>query len=96
MRKSNTQPLGEVIREYLKAMDIDNKLSEVRLIQSWPEVVGISIAKKTARLQIKNRVLFVYLNSSVVRSELLRIRESLPGALNQKAGMKVIDEVVIR
>jgi predicted nucleic acid-binding Zn ribbon protein len=96
MRKSNTQPLGEVIHEYLKALDIDNKLQEVRLIDSWPEVVGITVAKKTARLYIKNKVLFVFLNSSIVRSELLRIREGLVKALNERAGMRLVNEIVIR
>jgi predicted nucleic acid-binding Zn ribbon protein len=96
MRKSNTQPLGEVIRDYLKALDIDKKLMEVRLMESWPNVVGLAIAKKTDKLYIKNRVLFVYLNSSIVRTELLRIRESLPKALNERVGAKIIDEVVIR
>ena len=96
MRKSNTQPLGEVIHEYLKALDIDIKLQEVRLIDSWPDVVGVTIAKRTSRLYIKNHVLFVYLNSSVARSELLRIRTGLVKGLNDRAGVKVIDDIVIR
>ena len=96
MRKSNTQPLGEVIRDYMKALDIDNKLQEIRLVDSWPKVVGITVAKKTDRLFIKNRVLFVYLNSSIVRCELLRIREGLIKALNDHAGIKLIDEIVLR
>ena len=96
MRKSNTQPLGEVIKDYLKALDIDKKLLEVRLIESWPKVVGLAVAKRTEKLFIKNRVLFVYLNSSIVRSELLRIRESLPKALNESVGSKIIEEVLIR
>ena len=96
MRKSNTQPLGDVIHDYLKSLDIDNKLQEIRLIDNWPKVVGLSVAKKTDRLFIKNRVLFVYLNSSIVRSELLRIREGLIKALNDQAGMKLIDEIVFR
>ena len=96
MRKSNTQPISEVIHDYLKALDIEGKLQEVRLIDSWSEIVGTAIAKKTLRLNIKNRVLFVYLNSSIVRTELLRIREGLVKALNDRAGTKVIDEIVIR
>jgi hypothetical protein len=96
MRKSNTQPLGEVIHDYLKALDIDNKLQEIRLIDSWPNIVGIAVAKKTDRLYLKNRVLFVYLNSSIVRNELLRIREGLIKALNDKAGLKLIDDIVLR
>ena len=96
MRKSNTQPLGEVLRDYLRALGIDKKLLEVRLMESWPTVVGLAVAKKTDKLFVKNRVLFVYLNSSIVRSELLRIRESLPKALNERVGATIIDEVVIR
>jgi predicted nucleic acid-binding Zn ribbon protein len=96
MRKSNTQPLGNIIQEYLKVLDIESKLHEVRLIEGWPEVVGLVIAKKTARMYVKNRVLFVYLNSSVVRSELLRIRDELLKALNEKAGKRIIDEIVLR
>lgn len=96
MRKSNTQPLGEVIRDYLRALDIDKKLLEVRLMDSWPKVVGLAVAKKTDKLYIRNRVLFVFLNSSIVRSELLRIRDSLPKALNERVGAIIIDEVVIR
>ena len=96
MRKSNTQPLGDVIHDYLKSLDIDNKLQEIRLIDNWPNIVGIAVAKKTDRLFIKNRVLFVFLNSSIVRSELLRIREGLIKALNDQAGLKLIDEIVFR
>jgi predicted nucleic acid-binding Zn ribbon protein len=96
MRRSNTQTLGEVIREYLKTLDIENKLNEVRLIDSWPEIVGTVLAKRTSRLNIKNRVLFVSTLSSVVRSELLLIRQGLVKALNEKAGASVIDEIVFR
>jgi hypothetical protein len=96
MRRSNTQNIGEVLKAYLKALDIDHKLDEVRLIDSWPLVVGQALAKKTSRLYVKNRVLFVYTDSSVVRSELMLIREGLVNALNNKAGASVIDELVIR
>lgn len=96
MRRSNTQPLKEVLREYLNTYGLDKKLQEIRLIDSWPEVVGLAVAKRTTKLFIKSRVLFVYLNSSEAKAALLRIRESLPVALNNKAGIKLIDEVVIR
>jgi predicted nucleic acid-binding Zn ribbon protein len=94
--RGQTEPVGSILREYLKAYDIENKLNEVRLIDSWPDVVGIQIAKRTEKLLVKNRVLFVYLKSSIVRAELLRIREALPEALNKKAGANVIDDIVIR
>lgn len=96
MRKSNTQPLSEVLKEYIKSLDFEKKLLEVRLIDSWPHVVGMAIAKKTSKLVVKNKVLFVYLESSIVRNELLMIRESLVKALNERVGESIINEIVIR
>jgi predicted nucleic acid-binding Zn ribbon protein len=96
MRKSYTQPLADVLREYLKVNHLDHKLKETRLMAGWPDVVGVAIAKRTTRLAVKNRVLFVYLSSSVVRNELLMIKQGLVKALNDKAGENLIDDVVIR
>jgi hypothetical protein len=40
--------------------------------------------------------LYVHLNSSVVRNELLMLREALREKLNKKAGSEVIKDIVLR
>ncbi len=96
MRKKNTQKIDEVVKEYLKAFKIDDKLKEVKLIKSWEEVVGKNIARSTNNIYIKNRKLFVKLNSSVIRNELFMLREGLKKALNDKAGEEIIDEIILK
>jgi len=96
MRKKNTQKIDAVIKEYLKAFKIDDKLKEVRLIKSWDEVVGRTIARSTSNIYIHNRRLFVKLNSSVIRNELFMLRDGLKKALNDKAGSNVIDEIILK
>jgi predicted nucleic acid-binding Zn ribbon protein len=96
MRRKNTQKLDEVIEKYLEALDVNGKLKEVRLIRSWEEVVGSLIARKTDRIFIRQGVLFVYMNSSIARSELSMVRESLVEKLNQKAGGQVIRDMVLK
>jgi predicted nucleic acid-binding Zn ribbon protein len=96
MRRKNTQALGEVIQKYLEAMDIDGKLKEVRLIKSWESVVGKMISNKTKKLFIKDKKLFVYLNSSIARSELSMIKDDLVKRLNQQAGEEVIEDIVLK
>jgi hypothetical protein len=49
MRKSNTQKIGEVISDYLKELRIDKKVLEARVINSWPSVVGLTIARQTEK-----------------------------------------------
>jgi len=71
-------------------------LAETRLIQSWEELLGKSVTRLTKGLYVKNRVLFVSLNSSVVRSELTMIKKDLLIRLNEKAGKCVIDDIVLK
>lgn len=96
MRKKNIQKIEDVIKEYLKALKIDDKLKEVKLIKSWDDVVGKTIAHSTSNIYIRNRKLFVSLNSSIIRNELFMLREGLVKALNDRAGEKVIDEIILR
>jgi len=93
MRKKNTQKLDEVIQEYLKALKIDDKLKEVRLIRSWKTMVGKTIARSTKDIYIKNRKLYIILTSSVIRNELFMIRDELKNKLNEEAGDSIIDEI---
>ncbi len=96
MRKKNTQKIDEVIKEYLKALKIDDKLKEVNLIKSWDDVVGKTIARSTQNIYIKNRKLFVKLNSSVIRNELFMLRDGLKKTLNDRAGEELIDEIILK
>jgi predicted nucleic acid-binding Zn ribbon protein len=94
MRKTNTQPLKEVLQEYVKALKMGSKLKEVRLIGSWEQVVGKVVGRATRDLYIKDRVLYVKLSSSVVKNELFMMRDLLVERLNEEVGSDVIKEVV--
>jgi predicted nucleic acid-binding Zn ribbon protein len=96
MRRSKTISLAEAIKDYVREMNLDVKLSEVGVINSWEEVVGKAISSRTSKIYIKDHVLFVHLNSSVVRNELLMLRQALKEKLNEKAGSEVIKDIVLR
>lgn len=96
MRRSFTQPIKDVLRDYIKALDIDGKLKEVKLIGCWPEVIGKNIASKTENIYISKRKLYVQINSSIMRAELMMIREGLVKKLNQMAGGNIIDDLIVR
>jgi len=96
MRRSKTISIAEAVNDYIKEMHLDVKLNEVSVINSWEETVGRAISTRTTKIYIKDHVLYVHLSSSVVRNELLMLREELKEKLNQKAGSEVIKEIVLR
>lgn len=96
MRRSKTISLAEALRDYIREMNLESKLREVNLISSWEEIVGKVISSRTSKLYIKDHILFVYLDSSVARNELMMLREELKEKLNQRAGAAVINDIVFR
>lgn len=96
MRKSNTQPLGDVLREYVSAMKFDRKLKEVDVVQSWEKLLGKSIAGYTRNIYLSKRILYVEISSSVVKNELVMMREEIRNRLNELAGEEMVEKIVFR
>lgn len=96
MRRSKTISLAEALNDYIREMNLEGKLSEITIINSWEEVVGKAISSRTTKIFIKEHILYVHLNSSVVRNELLMLREALKEKLNSKAGSEVIKDIILR
>lgn len=96
MKRSNTQPISAILKLVFSDLNIEKKLKEVELMNSWAEVTGKFIAAKTTNMYIKNKVLYVNIESSVIRNELILLREGLIDKLNRKCGQEVITGIVIR
>ena len=96
MRKSNTQKIGEVISDYLKEFRLDKKVTEARIINAWPSIVGPVIARQTEKLYIRNGVFYVHLTSPVLRNELSFMKTRIMEVLNEQAGDRIITKVVLR
>ncbi|MCU0472407.1 MAG: DUF721 domain-containing protein [Bacteroidales bacterium] len=96
MRRNKTISLAEAMKDYIREMHLEGKLSEIGVINSWEETVGKAIALRTSKLFIKDHILYVHLSSSVVRNELLMLRQELKEKLNEKAGSEVIKDIVLK
>lgn len=92
-RLANNQTLREVIEELISAYHIEDKLNQSKVIGLWDQVVGKMIARDTTHLYIKNRILYVKLNSPALREELGYARSKLVKSLNKAAGGDVIIDI---
>ncbi len=96
IRRTQSRPLKDIIEEVLKSSGINQKLQEREMVRQWDDLVGITIARSTETIYIKDRKLHVTIRSSVIRNELMMIRDGLKIELNRRSGHDLIDEIVIR
>lgn len=96
MNSSNEKPLQQVIESMLDTYKLRKGVNEARIISEWESAVGSLIAQKTDKIYVKNRKLYVYLGSAVIKNELVYARHEIVSRLNAAIGESVIDDLVVK
>jgi predicted nucleic acid-binding Zn ribbon protein len=96
MRRSNTQSLAEALRDYISEMKMERKLKEVDVVQSWESLLGKTIARYTRNIYLSRGILYVEITSSVVKNELVMMREEIRKRMNNQAGEEMITKIVFK
>lgn len=96
MRRTKTQLMGELLEEFFRRPYIAAKIAEGKLPDTWRAVVGDRVANETTELKLENHILHVRIRSSVLRQELFYQRDALRDALNEHAGVRLVNAVIIR
>ncbi len=96
MRKSNTEKLSEVLKQYVEQNKLQTKLSEVDIVGSWERLMGKTVASYTEDIRITNGTLFIKLKSPILKNELIMMREQIKKHLNEESGAEVIKQIVFQ
>lgn len=94
MRKPNDITLKEAITKMLSVYRLRGKYDETGIVAFWPELMGTAVANRTTQIYINQKKLFVRIESSVIKNELLMVRAGIIQKLNERAGSNVITEIV--
>ncbi len=82
MSAHNEKTIKQAIDEMLRAYHLDDGMREAKVKEAWQKLMGKIILKHTIELRLKNHVLHVKLNSSVVRHELSMERTKIIEQIN--------------
>ena len=93
MFRKNPQEVDNIVSLILRSNGLETPLLQRRLLNSWDEVVGESIAKCTIEKTIRNQTLWVKINNPALRSEIQMKRSLLVSQLNMKVGAQIICDI---
>jgi predicted nucleic acid-binding Zn ribbon protein len=94
MRRTNDKSLKEAIEQMLDVYRLRRRYNETSLIAAWPEMMGTAVANRTKEMFIRDRKLFIRIESSVIKNEMVMIRSQILDKMNERAGSKVLDEII--
>lgn len=91
----NTQHIGQAIQELLKSYHIKSKFDEANIVSSWERIVGKPVAKRTKKVFVRNKVLFVELDSPAMKHDLNLHKSQIIELFQKEFGTDTIKEIVI-
>lgn len=94
IRKEGTATMKDVMNAMLKSYNLDKKFDERNLIASWEKIMGKGIANRTSKIEVKQNVLIVTLNSAPLKHELNGSRNKVLELLEKEFGRKVVRDVL--
>ena len=92
--KNDFQSVGQAIRELFNTYRLTAKFDEASLIESWERLVGKPIAKRTKKLYIRNKVLFVEFDSPTMRHDFSLHKSQVLDVFKKEFGEGVITEII--
>jgi predicted nucleic acid-binding Zn ribbon protein len=94
MRKANDKTLKEAIEQMLQVYKIKKRYDETAVIANWPELVGKSVANRTKELFVHDKKLFLRIESSVIKNELMLMRTQIINKINEEAKAVLVEEII--
>jgi predicted nucleic acid-binding Zn ribbon protein len=94
MRKTNDKSLKEAIEQMLNVYKIKRRYDETAVVAAWPDLVGKSVANRTKEIFIRDKKLFLRIESSVIKHQLLTMRSQIIGKINEEAKTLLVEEII--
>ena len=95
MKRGKEDSIDNLINSVLGQWGYSKKIKETEVIDAWKDIIGVSIANRTLKIYMNNGKLYVQVNSSIVKNELIMLKEGIRTALNKRVGEDIVKEVII-
>jgi predicted nucleic acid-binding Zn ribbon protein len=92
--KNEFKSVGQAIRDLLNSYKLTNKFDEATLISSWERIAGKPIAKRTKKIYIRNKVLFVELDSPSMKHDFSLHKAQVLDLFKKEFGSNIITDIV--
>ncbi len=93
MRKSNTEHISTIIRNFLRDEGLETPYNQYKLLKALEDVLGHGVSRFIGQTFIRNQTLHVEIKSPILRQEFTMKRKSLTKRLNEIVGAQIISDI---
>ena len=90
-RKSKTLSIKDLSSEFYGSYKIKKGINEIEILNTWNEITNNQIQKRTKKLFLKEKILFIKISSSPLRNELTNNKKTILSKIKKRHNS--IDEI---
>ena len=88
--------VGDALKRLIAQSGWGDRVNEYRIKEDWEKIVGVTIARYTHNVQLRNKVLVISTDVAPLKQELLLGKESLLQKINLHFGETMVLDLKIR
>lgn len=93
-RRPGITPLKDAIEQMLDRYKLRNRFDQSYVVAHWDKIMGTTIASRTKKIFIKDRSLYLQIESAPLRNELVRAKSKIIELINREMKSDLINEVI--
>jgi len=93
-RRAEASTVGEAMQELLTTYKLKAKFEQTQLINSWERLMGAPIARRTDKIFISDRKLYVTINSAPLKQELNLSKSKILSLFMTEFEEVIVDDVI--
>ncbi len=93
-RRPGITPLKDAIEQMLERYQLRNRFDQSYVVAHWDKIMGSTIASRTKKIFIKDRSLYLQIESAPLRNELVRAKSKIIELINREMKSDLINEVI--
>lgn len=91
----NAKSLSDLLGQFSQQKKLKKPLLEARIVALWKPLMGDVINKYTEKVSVKDKVLFVKVQQSALKNELLYLQDDIIEKINNQVGENAIIKMVL-
>ena len=97
MDRHGNEQVGSIISVILKSNpSFAEAYGKYKIKSQWRDISGEYVANATEDISFDGKKMYVKVKSSIIRSEMIQIRQKLVYRINKSVGANVIDDLIVR
>ena len=91
----NNTEIKDIINVFLKKNKLEKGLLDIEVKKAWYELMDNGIGNYTTDINLKNKTLFIKLNSPALKQELSYGKEKIINLINERFEENIVQKIIL-